>query len=86
MTKYLHTMIRVTDPEATIRFFERIGQHRLRDSGAAEDDHVAFGDNGRWDMAATPQPHPGLFSSKGDEVENSDELLLHRHGRHVACV
>ena len=25
MTKYLHTMIRVTDPEATIRFFELIG-------------------------------------------------------------
>ena len=25
MTKYLHTMIRVTDPEATVRFFELIG-------------------------------------------------------------
>lgn len=25
MTKYLHTMIRVTDPAATIRFFELIG-------------------------------------------------------------
>ena len=25
MTKYLHTMIRVSDPEATIRFFELIG-------------------------------------------------------------
>ena len=25
MVKYLHTMIRVTDPEATIRFFELIG-------------------------------------------------------------
>ncbi|QZP09939.1 VOC family protein [Caenibius sp. WL] len=25
MLKYLHTMIRVTDPEATIRFFELIG-------------------------------------------------------------
>lgn len=25
MPKYLHTMIRVTDPEATVRFFEMIG-------------------------------------------------------------
>ena len=25
MTRYLHTMIRVTDPDATVRFFELIG-------------------------------------------------------------
>ncbi len=30
MTKYLHTMIRVTDPEATIRFFELIGVKEVR--------------------------------------------------------
>ncbi|MEP6869995.1 MAG: VOC family protein [Novosphingobium sp.] len=30
MTKYLHTMIRVTDPEATIRFFELIGLKEVR--------------------------------------------------------
>lgn len=30
MTKYLHTMIRVTDPEATIRFFELIGLQEVR--------------------------------------------------------
>lgn len=30
MTKYLHTMIRVTDPEATIRFFELIGLKEMR--------------------------------------------------------
>ncbi len=30
MTKYLHTMIRVTDPEATIRFFDLIGVHEVR--------------------------------------------------------
>lgn len=30
MTKYLHTMIRVTDPEATIRFFELIGLREMR--------------------------------------------------------
>jgi lactoylglutathione lyase len=28
--KYLHTMIRVSDPEATIRFFELIGLRELR--------------------------------------------------------
>ncbi|MBC2667279.1 VOC family protein [Novosphingobium flavum] len=30
MTKYLHTMIRVTDPEATVRFFELIGLTETR--------------------------------------------------------
>lgn len=30
MTKFLHTMIRVTDPEATIRFFELIGVREVR--------------------------------------------------------
>jgi lactoylglutathione lyase len=30
MTKYLHTMIRVSDPEATIRFFELIGLKEVR--------------------------------------------------------
>ena len=30
MTKFLHTMIRVSDPAATIAFFELIGVHELR--------------------------------------------------------
>lgn len=30
MTRYLHTMIRVTDPDATIRFFELIGLREIR--------------------------------------------------------
>jgi lactoylglutathione lyase len=30
MTKYLHTMIRVTDPDATVRFFELIGLREVR--------------------------------------------------------
>ena len=30
MTRYLHTMIRVTDPDATIRFFELIGLKEVR--------------------------------------------------------
>ncbi len=30
MTRYLHTMIRVTDPEATIRFFNLIGLSETR--------------------------------------------------------
>ncbi len=36
MTRYLHTMIRVSDPEATIRFFELIGLREVarRDNAA----------------------------------------------------
>ena len=30
MTKYLHTMIRVADPEATVRFFKLIGLEEVR--------------------------------------------------------
>lgn len=30
MTKYLHTMIRVSDPEATVKFFELIGLQEVR--------------------------------------------------------
>lgn len=30
MTRYLHTMVRVTDPDATIRFFELIGLRETR--------------------------------------------------------
>jgi lactoylglutathione lyase len=30
VTRYLHTMIRVTDPEATVRFFELIGLKETR--------------------------------------------------------
>lgn len=30
MTKYLHTMIRVSDPDATIRFFELLGLREVR--------------------------------------------------------
>lgn len=30
MTKYLHTMIRVSDPEATVRFFKLIGLDEVR--------------------------------------------------------
>ena len=30
MTKYLHTMIRVSDPDATIRFFELLGLTEIR--------------------------------------------------------
>jgi lactoylglutathione lyase len=37
MTKYLHTMIRITDPDATIAFFRLIGLDEVRriDSAAA---------------------------------------------------
>ncbi len=39
MTKYLHTMIRVSDPDATIRFFELIG---LREINRIENEKGRF--------------------------------------------
>ncbi|NIJ07343.1 lactoylglutathione lyase [Sphingomonas vulcanisoli] len=39
MTKYLHTMIRVSDPEATIRFFELLG---LRETKRMENEKGRF--------------------------------------------
>ena len=30
MTKFLHSMLRVTDPDATIAFFNLIGLHEVR--------------------------------------------------------
>lgn len=30
MTKFLHAMIRVSDPEATLRFFQLLGVHEVR--------------------------------------------------------
>lgn len=39
MPKYLHTMIRVSDPDATIRFFELIG---LREIRRFDSDHGRF--------------------------------------------
>ena len=39
MTRYLHTMIRVTDPDATIRFFEIIG---LKETRRFSDDKGRF--------------------------------------------
>jgi lactoylglutathione lyase len=39
MTRYLHTMIRVSDPEATVRFFELIG---LRETRRIENERGRF--------------------------------------------
>lgn len=36
MPKYLHTMIRVTDPDATVRFFELIGLREIRRHESAQ--------------------------------------------------
>jgi lactoylglutathione lyase len=37
--KYLHTMIRVSDPEATIRFFTLLG---LKETGRVDNEHGRF--------------------------------------------
>jgi lactoylglutathione lyase len=58
VTKYLHTMIRVTDPEATIRFFELIG---LKETKRIESEQGRFtlifmagdGDEGRAEVELT---------------------------------
>ncbi|MEN3749234.1 VOC family protein [Sphingomonas sp. HF-S3] len=67
MTRYLHTMIRVTDPEATVRFFELIGLREVRrvdsEKGrftliflAAPGDEAAQVElTHNWD----PEPYPG---------------------------
>ena len=36
MTRYLHTMIRVTDPEATVAFFKLIGLEEVRRHDSAQ--------------------------------------------------
>ena len=36
VTKYLHTMIRVTDPDATVRFFNLIGLEEVRRQESAQ--------------------------------------------------
>lgn len=67
MTKYLHTMIRVTDPDATIRFFELLGLKELKryDSekgrftliflAAPGDEEAQVELTHNWD----PEPYPG---------------------------
>ena len=42
MTKYLHTMIRVRDPEATLRFFELIGLKHVRRSDSEKGRYTLY--------------------------------------------
>ena len=42
MTKYLHTMIRVRDPEATLRFFELIGLKQVRRSDSEKGRYTLY--------------------------------------------
>lgn len=62
--RYLHTMIRVSDPDATIRFFELLGLKETRrfdsEAGrytliylAADEDFVAPGQTGRAEVELT---------------------------------
>ena len=68
MTRYLHTMIRMTDPEATIRFFNLIGLAETRrienEKGrftliflAADEDREAALARPRWNW--DPEPYSG---------------------------
>ena len=62
--KYLHTMIRVTDPEATVKFFELLGMNEVRrmesEKGrftliflAAPEDEVAPGERAQAEVELT---------------------------------
>lgn len=62
--RYLHTMIRVSDPDKTIRFFELLGLQEVRrienEKGrftliflATPDDHAELGDQGRAEVELT---------------------------------
>jgi len=42
MTKYLHTMIRVRDPEAALRFFELIGLKQVRRSDSEKGRYTLY--------------------------------------------
>ena len=42
MTKYLHTMIRVRDPEATLHFFELIGLKQVRRSDSEKGRYTLY--------------------------------------------
>ena len=44
MTKYLHTMIRVSDPEATVDFFKLIGLDEVRRFDSEAGRFTLFGD------------------------------------------
>ena len=60
--RYLHTMIRVTDPDATIRFFELLGLQEVR---------RIENQAGRFTLIflATPEDHAELGDQRRAEVE-----------------
>ena len=73
MISYLHTMIRVTDPDATIRFFELLGLKEVRrtESGqgrftliflAAPDDMAGPGERARAEVELTHNWDPEEYS------------------------
>ena len=59
---YLHTMIRVTDPQATVRFFELLGLKEVRRMES---------EKGRFTLIflATPDDHAELGGERRAEVE-----------------
>lgn len=60
--RYLHTMIRVSDPDATIRFFELLGLREVRRMD---------NEKGRFTLIflATPEDHAELGERRQAEVE-----------------
>ena len=73
MTTYLHTMIRVTDPDATVRFFELLGLKEVRrmdnEAGrftliflATEEDMAGPGERARAEVELTHNWDPETYA------------------------
>ena len=80
--RYLHTMIRVTDPDKTIRFFELLGLREVRRTD---------NEKGRFTLIflATPEDHAELGERRQAEVElthnwDPEELREGRNFGHLA--
>jgi lactoylglutathione lyase len=80
--RYLHTMIRVTDPDKTIRFFELLGLQEVR---------RIDNEKGRFTLIflATPEDHAELGERRQAEVElthnwDPEELGEGRNFGHLA--
>ena len=60
--RYLHTMIRVTDPDATVRFFELLGLREVRRMDNAQGRYTLI-------FLATPEDAADLGERRQAEVE-----------------
>lgn len=60
MTRYLHTMIRISDPEATIRFFNLLGLEEVRRYENEQGRYTLIFLAANGDLATEAQPRPEI--------------------------